>query len=64
MRGDCQAKLGSHAREYGLTIAVSTQSGRTVDEDFPGGGYLFDTFGNLVTQTDDWSEDILIVSVS
>ena len=34
-------KLGRYARDDGVHIAVATQAGRTVDEDFPGGGYLF-----------------------
>ena len=61
---DCQAKLGMYAQKFGLTIAAATQSGRTVDEDFPGGGYLFDQSGALVSQTSDWSEGMLIVEVS
>ncbi len=34
-----------------------------MDEDFPGGGYMFDATGALVSQTEDWSEGMLIVSV-
>jgi predicted amidohydrolase len=63
-RGDCQSKLGKYAHTYGLTIAAATQSGRTVDEDFPGGGYLFDPSGALVAETDDWSEGILIADIT
>ena len=61
--GECKAKLGKDARKHGLTIAAAAQSGRTVDEDFPGGGYMFDPTGALVSQTEDWSEGMLIVSV-
>ncbi len=53
--GECGKYLGAHARKYGLWIAVATQAGRTVDEDFPGGGYLFAPDGNRVHGTRDWS---------
>jgi predicted amidohydrolase len=42
---------------------VATQAGRTVDEDFPGGGYLFDDHGQVVAQTADWSEGLLMVDI-
>jgi predicted amidohydrolase len=60
-RGECATKLGGYARELGLPIAVATQAGRTIDEDFPGGGYLFGPDGALLAATPDWSEGILIV---
>lgn len=60
---ECRTKLGAYARRYGLHIAVATQAGRTVDEDFPGGGYLFDNRGCLVAQTTDGSEGMLMVEV-
>ena len=62
-RAECRAKLGACARKYGLHIAVATQAGRTVDEDFPGGGYLFDDRGDLVAQTTDGSEGMLVVDI-
>jgi hypothetical protein len=34
-----------------------------VDEDFPGGGYLFDDHWRLAAQTSDWPESILVVDV-
>ncbi|WP_010272002.1 carbon-nitrogen hydrolase family protein [Paenibacillus senegalensis] len=40
-RSKCHDQLAAYAKAYGLYIGVSTQAGRTVDEDFPGGGYLF-----------------------
>ena len=46
--------LPQYAREHGLWIAVATQTGRTVDEDFPGGGYLFNPRGERVFATADW----------
>ncbi len=54
-RGMCQEHLGRYAREYGIWIAVATQAGRTVDEDFPGGGYVFAPDGRCLYATPDWS---------
>ena len=62
-REKCRTQLGEYARKYHLHIAVSTQAGRTVDEDFPGGGYMFDTRGQLVAETKDWSESMLVVDI-
>jgi predicted amidohydrolase len=51
--GECQTLLGGYAREHGYWIAAATQAGRTVDEDFPGGGYLFAPGGKRVFATKD-----------
>lgn len=53
--GECLAHCGKYARELGCWIAVATQAGRTVDEDFPGGGYLFAPGGEQVFATQYWS---------
>ncbi len=53
--GKCQKLLGGYARKYHLWIVVATQAGRTVDEDFPGGGYVFSPNGGRVYATPDWS---------
>src|SRR5262249_13296013 len=53
-RGECTTKLGRYARENGIFIAVATQSGRTMDEDFPGGGYLFGADGKVPAASEDW----------
>ncbi len=53
--GECQKLLGGYARQFGCWIAAATQAGRTVDEDFPGGGYLFAPDGKRVFATKDWS---------
>src|SRR5262249_55436585 len=47
-RAECEEKLGRAAREHGIFIAVATQAGRTRDEDFPGGGYVFGPDGALL----------------
>lgn len=53
--GVCLNQLGKYARQYECWIAAATQAGRTVDEDFPGGGYLFAPGGQRVYATRDWS---------
>jgi predicted amidohydrolase len=53
-QGECQRYLSRWAWEHGLWIAVATQAGRTVDEDFPGGGYLFGPHGRRLYATADW----------
>ncbi|NLG97020.1 MAG: carbon-nitrogen hydrolase family protein [Chloroflexi bacterium] len=49
--GECQKNLSAYAREHGYWVAVATQAGRTIDEDFPGGGYLFAPGGKRVFAT-------------
>ncbi len=63
-RGECHTKLGQYAREHHVTIAVATQAGRTIDEDFPGGGYVFGPDGSCLYETPDWSEGILYATLS
>jgi len=58
-RGECHTKLAAYAREHGLWIAVATQAGRTVNEDFPGGGYLFGPDGRCIMESADWSPGVL-----
>ena len=53
--GECRKLLGGYAREHSCWIGVATQAGRTVDEDFPGGGFLFNPAGERVYTTEDWS---------
>jgi predicted amidohydrolase len=62
-RDNCQLKLGGYAREYGLYIATATQAGRTVDEDFPGGGFVSGPDGTCLAETLDWSEGVLDVDI-
>lgn len=60
-RGECMEKLGGYARANGVHIAVATQAGRTRDEDFPGGGYVFGPDGRCLAETSDWREGALWV---
>ncbi|MBU1356633.1 MAG: carbon-nitrogen hydrolase family protein [Candidatus Edwardsbacteria bacterium] len=62
-RGECFGKLGKYAADQDLHIAVATQAGRTVDEDFPGGGYLFSPEGKCLAQSSDWKEGMLVVKM-
>ena len=62
-RDKCQQQLGQYARDNRVYIAVATQAGRTIDEDFPGGGYLFAPDGSRLSATPDWSEGVLYTSV-
>lgn len=58
-RDMCLKDGGANSREQGIVIAVSTQTGRTVDEDFPGGCYVFDASGNRIGGTEDWAQQML-----
>lgn len=62
-RGECRRHLADSANRNGIWIGVATQSGRTVDEDFPGGGYLFAPDGSVAAETPDHTEQALTVSV-
>jgi predicted amidohydrolase len=62
-RGECCEKLGGYARSYGVYIAVASQAGRTRDEDFPGGGYVFGRDGRCLAATTDWREGVLYVTL-
>lgn len=60
-RGECLKGPGVYAGEFGIPIAVATQAGRTRDEDFPGGGFLFGPDGRLLAETPNWHEGVLDV---
>lgn len=62
-RNECRNKLGRYARENSIYIAVATQAGRTSDEDFPGGGYVFGPDGTCISTTLDWSEGVLYAAI-
>jgi predicted amidohydrolase len=62
-KGECEKYLGPYARKYGIWIGVATQAGRTVDEDFPGGGYLFAPDGRRAYATPDWSPGAVYLAI-
>jgi predicted amidohydrolase len=53
-KSECQKYLTQYAKKYGIWVAVATQAGRTVDEDFPGGGYVFAPNGQCLYATPNW----------
>jgi predicted amidohydrolase len=52
-----------HARRGGVWVALATQAGATVDEDFPGVAALVSPAGDVVARTPDWREATLFVDV-
>jgi predicted amidohydrolase len=56
--------LTEYAEKYGIWIAVATQAGRTSDEDFPGGGYLFNPQGERVYATKDWDPCVAYLEIN
>ncbi len=62
-RGECRSYLARYAREYQIWIAVATQAGRTIDEDFPGGGYLFAPNGGCLYETPDGSPGAIFLEL-
>ena len=61
--GECRKYLGQYTQEYGIWVAVATQAGRTVDEDFPGGGYVFAPDGRRLFATPDWSAGAVYLEI-
>jgi predicted amidohydrolase len=59
-KGHLTERLPVYARDNGLYIAVATQTGATVDEDFPGGSFVFGADGECLAGTNDYSETLLI----
>ncbi len=62
-QGECRLHLRRWARRYGIWIAVATQAGRTCDEDFPGGGYVFTPQGECACATPGWEPGVLYVEL-
>ena len=62
-RDNCIAKIGKYAKNYKIPIMVTTQSGRNVEDDFPGGGYLFSKNGDIISETIDYKQEILIIDI-
>jgi len=53
-----------HARRLGAWVAMATQAGSTVDEDFPGIAALIDPDGAVVARLPDWRPGTLVVDLS
>jgi predicted amidohydrolase len=52
-----------HAARLGLWVALVTQAGSTVDEDFPGLAALISPTGEVVDQLPDWTPGELVVDI-
>lgn len=63
-RNECYSKLGKYAQKNHICIAVSTQAGRTVDEDFPGGGYVFSPRGECIKESVNGEESVLYAKIN
>jgi len=61
--GECKKYLSRYTKKYGIWVAVATQAGRTVDEDFPSGGYVFAPNGQRLYATPNWSAGAVYVEV-
>ncbi|HNR04732.1 MAG TPA: carbon-nitrogen hydrolase family protein [Bacillota bacterium] len=62
-KNECKSKLGKYAAEDGIFIAAATQAGRTCDEDFPGGGYVFAPDGRCMYEMEDGEEGMLVAKI-
>lgn len=59
-KGYVGERLPLWARDNRLPIVVATQCGATVDEDFPGGSFVFGSDGTCLAATPDYRETLLI----
>jgi predicted amidohydrolase len=53
-------RLPVYARNHHFPIVVTTQTGATMDEDFPGGSFVFGPNGETLAATPDWREMLLV----
>jgi len=57
------ADAQQQAQRLGVWVAMATQAGSTVDEDFPGIAALIDPTGVIVGRLPDWRPGLLVVDV-
>jgi predicted amidohydrolase len=57
------ADAQAQARRLGVWVAMATQAGSTVDEDFPGIAALIDPSGAIVDRLPDWRPGLLAVDI-
>lgn len=62
-KGHLAERLPLWAEANHLAIAVATQCGATMDEDFPGGSFVFSSDGTCLQATPDHNETLLIHSL-
>lgn len=63
-KGECRKYLRRYTKKYDIWVAVATQVGRTVDEDFPGGGYVFAPNRQCLYATPDWSPGAVCLEIN
>lgn len=61
--GECRQYLSGYAREFNTWILVATQAGATIDEDFPGGAFVFAPGGERVYATPDWQPGAVFLEI-
>ncbi len=61
--GECRQHLSRHANEFNAWILVATQAGATVDEDFPGGAFVFAPGGKRVFATLGWQPGAVFLQI-
>ncbi len=57
------ADARQQAERLGVWVAMATQAGSTIDEDFPGIAALIDPDGEIVSRLPDWRPGTLVVDV-
>lgn len=62
-KNNCIEKLSQYAKKNNIQIGVATQGGRNTEDDFPGGGYLFSTNGEIISETDNYTQETLIATL-
>lgn len=62
-RSSCGKDASRFAKENSVYVAVATSSGRAQDEDFPGGGYVFNPKGERIAESKDGSEGVLYAKI-
>jgi predicted amidohydrolase len=61
--GVCDKYLSEYAKKYSIWIAVASAAGRTCDQDYPGGGYLFNPLGERVYTSKDWQPGVVYLEI-
>jgi predicted amidohydrolase len=62
-KGEILKKLTHYSQKHHYWTTVATQAGRTVDEDFPGGAYVFSPVGECVFATPDGHPGVAYLEV-
>lgn len=60
---ECYKYLSKYAKKNKIYIASTAQCCSTIDEDFPGGMYVFSPNGNCICQSNSYSESSLICEI-